>query len=191
MADSEASTDSTRHGSTPTIDDDSAAETRPTDAEDPAAGTMQVMLVAGYTIGFGVGGLIDVLVMHQILQVHHTVSGWYDPSTLEGLRTNVFADGLLGTALLLIVLAGVGLLFYAGERPAVHFSRRAFLGSLFVGWGVFNVVDDIANHRLLEAHHVVHGPNSFWWNTGFLLASLGLILLGWWLIRTAQPGESA
>ena len=50
------------------------------------------------------------------------------------------------------------------------------------------MLDDLENHRLLGAHHVVHGPDRFWWNTGFLLASAVLIGIGWYVVRS-DPDE--
>ncbi|MFL9603583.1 DUF2243 domain-containing protein, partial [Aeromonas dhakensis] len=74
------------------------------------------MILAGGVVGFGLGGLIDVIVIHHVLQWHHLISNVVDPNSLEGLRTNIFADGLLSTAMLLHVIVGLGLLFWVGNR---------------------------------------------------------------------------
>src|SRR6056297_2726959 len=67
--------------------------------------TLRALLAAG-VFGFGFSGLVDVLVLHHVLQWHHLVSGIYPMDTLAGLRTNILADGLFSLAML--VLAGIG-----------------------------------------------------------------------------------
>src|SRR6056297_1695427 len=71
-----------------------------------AADERRLGLVAAGTFGFGFSGLVDVLVLHHVLQWHHLVSGIYPMDTLAGLRTNILADGLFSLAML--VLAGIG-----------------------------------------------------------------------------------
>ncbi|MFC6726820.1 DUF2243 domain-containing protein, partial [Halobium palmae] len=56
-------------------------------------------LVGAGTFGFGLSGVVDVLLLHLVLQWHHLISNVVAPTTLAGLRTNLVADGLftLGT----------------------------------------------------------------------------------------------
>ncbi|HLL49293.1 MAG TPA: DUF2243 domain-containing protein, partial [Thermomicrobiales bacterium] len=51
---------------------------------------------AGILLGLGLGGFFDGIVLHQLLQWHHLVSNveFFSPTTVPGLRTNTFADGL-------------------------------------------------------------------------------------------------
>jgi uncharacterized membrane protein len=52
--------------------------------------------VSGLLLGLGLGGFVDGIVLHQVLQWHHMVSHVedYPMTTLEGLEVNTFADGL-------------------------------------------------------------------------------------------------
>ena len=47
-------------------------------------------------MGIGLGGFVDGIVLHQILQWHHmlTDTGDYPPTTIAGLEANTLADGL-------------------------------------------------------------------------------------------------
>lgn len=141
------------------------------------------LICSGIIMGFGIGGLIDVFVMHLILQWHHTASGIIDPNSLEGLRTNIVADGILGLILVVVVLVGILLLWRSGRRRDAEMGLTTLIGSLLVGWGLFNVVDEIINHRLLGAHHLNPGPEQLVWEMGFLAASLVLIGAGVVLIQ--------
>ena len=40
------------------------------------------------------GGFVDGIVFHQILQVHNMLSGKYPPTTLVNSEINMFWDGL-------------------------------------------------------------------------------------------------
>ncbi|HCW19238.1 MAG TPA: hypothetical protein DHL02_15075 [Achromobacter sp.] len=48
---------------------------------------------AGYLLGFGMGGFFDGILLHQILQWHHLLSG-LSAATLADLRVQVVADGV-------------------------------------------------------------------------------------------------
>ena len=47
-------------------------------------------------IGIGMGGFVDGIVLHQVLQWHHmlTDTGEHPATTVPGLEANTFADGL-------------------------------------------------------------------------------------------------
>lgn len=51
-----------------------------------------------------------------------------------------------------------------------------------MGWGIFNVVEGLIDHHILQVHHVrddLGGPLS--WDIGFLIVSALLIAAGWLL----------
>ena len=55
----------------------------------------------GILLGIGLGGFVDGIVLHQILQWHHmlTSEGDYPPTTVAGLETNTLWDGLFHASL--------------------------------------------------------------------------------------------
>jgi uncharacterized membrane protein len=63
----------------------------------------------GILLGIGLGGFVDGIVLHQILQWHHLLSdeGSYPDTTVAGLKGNTLADGLFHAATWLAVAIGV------------------------------------------------------------------------------------
>ena len=49
---------------------------------------------AGIVLGIGLGGFVDGIVLHQIVQWHHMLSNWMPPTTLETMHVNMVWDGL-------------------------------------------------------------------------------------------------
>lgn len=146
--------------------------------------------VAGLLLGIGFGGLIDGIVVHQILQWHHMTSSVTSPKTLAGLELNTLADGFfhLGTWVVLLV----GSLWTVADWRAGRLapSWRHHIGLLLLGWGLFNLVEGIVDHQVLGVHHVrddLGGPLS--WDIGFLVLAVLLIAGGWWLSRSARSPD--
>ena len=48
-------------------------------------------------------------------------------------------------------------LWAAGRRGAIPAGRH-FLGHLVLGWGLFNLLEGVVDHHLLNLHHVVDLP---------------------------------
>ena len=141
-------------------------------------------MTSGLLLGLGLGGFVDGIVLHQILQWHHLVSAEAPTDTVEGLEINTLADGFFHLATLLLVVAGTFTMLTAWQRgrPAPNWSFH--LGLVLAGWGVFNVLDGLVNHHLLGLHHIrddLGGPLS--WDIGFLVFGVALIAGGWALHR--------
>ena len=51
------------------------------------------LVIGGLCLGLGLGGFVDGIVLHQLLQWHHMVSEQRDPLTVAGLEANTVADG--------------------------------------------------------------------------------------------------
>lgn len=143
--------------------------------------------VAGVLYGLGLGGFVDGIVLHQILQWHHMVSHRedYPMTTLAGLEVNTLADGFFHLATWLLVLAAsiATLVSWRQGRIAPNWSFH--FGLLLLGWGIFNLVEGIVDHHLLEVHHVrddLGAPLS--WDLGFLASGVLLVVVGWLLHRT-------
>jgi uncharacterized membrane protein len=140
----------------------------------------------GILLGIGLGGFVDGIVLHQILQWHHmlTSEGSYPDKTVAGLETNTLWDGLFHAATWVAVLTGVWILWRrtTGWRWAI--SGRAFIGWMLVGWGLFNLVEGLINHHLLTIHHVREGASETAWDLAFLVFGALLIAGGWLLARS-------
>lgn len=168
-----------------------ALESSPTDARAaPARGPNQLR-VALFLFGLGLGGFVDGIVLHQILQWHHMISDTDQGSmnTIAGLEANTLADGLFHAFAWFVVLVAL----YSAMRTkradaiAVKPSWGVVTGWLLVGWAVFNIVEGIVDHHLLTVHHVrddVADPLA--WDLAFLGVSVVLLVIGLALVRRGR-----
>ena len=143
---------------------------------------------AGLLLGIGLGGFVDGIVLHQILQWHHllTSEGSHPASTVAGLETNRLWDGIFHASTWLAVAAGLYLLWRDTQRGDPWDGRR-LLGLMLAGWGAFNLVEGLIDHQLLGIHHVrddLGGPLG--WDLAFLALGLVQIAAGVWLSRSGE-----
>ncbi|MFC6885353.1 MULTISPECIES: DUF2243 domain-containing protein [Actinomadura] len=150
----------------------------------------------GTVLGLGMGGFVDGIMLHQVLQWHHMLSSTgsdrlglkrYSTKTVSGLEMNTVWDGFFHVFTWLCVLAGLAMLY--ARLNEVHgpvWRSRGLWGWLAVGWGVFNLVEGIIDHEILGIHHVRSGPNHIWWDLGFLAVGALLVAGGWLLQRGGE-----
>jgi uncharacterized membrane protein len=143
-----------------------------------------------FVLGLGLGGFIDGIVLHQILQWHHMLTGdnGGEPmDTVAGLETNTLVDGLFHMATWILVAAATVLLLNAWRRGELAPPWRTHVGLLLVGWGVFNLVEGLIDHQLLGIHHVRDDLGApLGWDLGFLAFGALLVAGGWALARTRR-----
>jgi uncharacterized membrane protein len=154
---------------------------------------VKVLRAPGLLLGAGLGGFVDGIVLHQVLQWHHLLTStdsdriglrYYSPDTVSGLRMNTLWDGIFHVVTWLLVLSGLALLYSrltTGRRQA--WTSGALWGWILIGWGLFNVVEGLVDHQLLGVHHVRTGPHQVWWDLAFLLLGVVLIGIGWIMRR--------
>jgi uncharacterized membrane protein len=143
--------------------------------------------VAGLLLGIGMGGFIDGIILHQILQWHNMVSNWYPPSTMEAMRFNMMWDGIFHAFVWLVTMIGILLLWHAAYQREAIPSLVSFIGQLFLGWGLFNLVEGIIDHQILAVHYVRQEPNYTVYNLTFLaIGGVLFILIGWMLIKAGK-----
>lgn len=145
---------------------------------------------AGLLLGLGLGGFVDSIVVHQLLEWHHLLSVPYPPTTGHHLRINTIADGLFHAVCLALVVVGIYLL--AGTPV----DRRHLSGLILAGWGTFNLVEGLVDHHLLNLHHVRPGPDQLAYDLGFLTIGLALVAVGTAIARGSPvsqpvPADSA
>lgn len=144
------------------------------------------VLTAGTVLGFGLGGFLDGIVLHQIIQWHNMGSAVLPPVTLEAMQTNMTWDGLFHAATWVVTFIGTWMLWAEGRTSSP--TARVLSGHLLLGWGVFNLLEGVIDHHLLEIHHVrdmpVHVPAYDW---AFLaIGGLLFALIGWLLAAPAR-----
>jgi len=167
-----------------------AIDRRPEDARPRAAGRRSIV-VPGVLLGLGLGGFVDGILLHQILQWHHMRSGdgaggGESLTTVGGLEANTIADGLFHTATWLLVVAGVFMLWDRSRANGGMRSWTELAGLLLIGWGIFNLVEGVIDHQILGIHHVRDDEGApLGWDLGFLASGAVLVAVGWLM---ARPG---
>lgn len=135
--------------------------------------------------GFGLSGVADGIVLHQVLQWHHLVSDKEPTNTVNGLENNTFADGIFHVVTVVVLVIGVVLLWRAAVSSHPRWSRYAIGGTL-VGWGAFHLVDEIVFHVALDLHHIRMVDNYLVYDLAFTVAGLILVVLGAALLRAGD-----
>jgi uncharacterized membrane protein len=142
----------------------------------------------GIVLGLGLGGFVDGIVLHQILQWHNMLSATerWSPTTIENMEANMLADGLFHAATWILVAAGLWLLWRRLREGAAG-DGAELVGWMLAGWGIFNVVEGIVDHLILGIHHVREGGSELAWDLGFLAFGVALIVGGLLLVRSREP----
>ncbi|TGD83230.1 DUF2243 domain-containing protein [Hymenobacter wooponensis] len=153
------------------------------------------LISAGLLIGAGLGGFVDGIVLHQILQWHNMLSAKMPPDNLVAAKVNMYWDGMFHAAVWVMTAIGLTVLWRVGHRRDVPWSGRTFFGALLLGWGLFNVIEGIIDHNLLGLHHVYeYTDNKLPWDLAFLALGVLQLVAGWAFVRagrsdTAVRGE--
>ncbi len=146
--------------------------------------------IAGVLLGVGLGGFADGIALHQIAQWHNMLSNVLPPDTMDAMRVNMLWDGIFHAFTWLVTVVGLFLLWSAAQRSDALPPTTSFVGSLILGWGLFNLVEGLIDHHLLALHNVreVRDPTAY--NLIFLLVGgIGLIVLGLLLRRRGGRGN--
>jgi uncharacterized membrane protein len=142
---------------------------------------------AGIFLGLGLGGFFDGIVFHQILQWHHMLSNAGYPShDIHALEINMLWDGLFHAATYAFVVTGLVILWRAAHRTHVWWSGRKLVGTVLIGFGLFNLVEGVINHHILQIHHVnetVPPQQWIYWDIGFLIWGAAMLVAGWFIAR--------
>ena len=142
------------------------------------------LVTAGTVLGIGLGGFVDGILFHQILQIHGMFSARVPKDSVVNLEINMFWDGLFHTLTWLTTALGVWLLFRLAQRREGRLSGRAFGGALALGWGLFHVVEGILDHHILNMHHVVERLGVSIYDAAFLAFGVVLLAVGGLAIRS-------
>lgn len=156
-----------------------------TSTEQPASETNRLLISAAIALGIGNAGFFDGIIFHQLLQWHHMFSSVKTDMTVAGLELNTIGDGLFHLFSWLMVAIGTVLLWRA-SKSQTYLSTRLLMGGLLLGAGLFNTIEGLIDHHILQIHHVHYGPYQSIYDFSFL--AIGLILAGWGigLLRSAQ-----
>lgn len=141
------------------------------------------LTTASVVLGIGLGGFIDGILLHQVLQWHEMLSNKISTTTVIGKSVNMFWDGVFHLFCLAVVFTGIILLWKLLFRKDVVRSGKLLCGGLLLGWGTFNLVEGIIDHQILQLHNVKEqSVNQGSWNLAFLLISALMVVAGSFII---------
>ncbi|MEU0275856.1 DUF2243 domain-containing protein [Streptomyces sp. NPDC006307] len=133
-------------------------------------------------IGAAVMAAVDEIVFHQILGWHH----FYDRSSGA---VGLLSDGLLHTAELLALVAG--LFLHADLRRRRALAPAHARAGFVLGLGAFQLFDGVVDHKLLRLHQIRYGvdvtPYDWAWNAAGVLLLLAGAALAVRAGRTTVP----
>lgn len=149
---------------------------------------------AGIFFGLGLGGFFDGIVLHQILQWHHMVtSAGYPPDSVHNLKVNTLWDGLFHASTYIFVVIALAILWRAAHRTHVVWSGKLLVGTILMGFGIFNLVEGLVDHHILKIHHVNETvPMDQWiyWDVAFLVWGAAMLIGGWALLKAGTRETS-
>ena len=143
------------------------------------------LTTASMVVGIGIGGFVDGIVLHQILQVHEMLSNKIPSTEYIGKSINMFWDGIFHFFCMIVVLAGIVLMWKLLFRKDVDRSGKLFCGGLLLGWGLFNIVEGVIDHQILKLHNVIElAANHDIANFAFLGVSVVMLIIGYALVNS-------
>jgi uncharacterized membrane protein len=154
--------------------------------------TAHFPLAGSLMMGLGLGGFVDGILFHQILQWHHmATSAGFPPTSLANLEFNTLLDGLFHAGTWVLTFAGLVLVWQGAQRGG--WSLQPFIGALLMGFGIFNLVEGVVDHFLLGLHHVNEtAPPEQWiyWDIAFLAWGAAMVATGYPLYRRRRKNRS-
>ena len=140
------------------------------------------LIIAGILLGLGQGGFFDGIVFHQLLQWHHMFTNIESSNTVAGLELNTLGDGLFHVFDWIMTIAGVITLWLAVKSDKTTLATSVLIGAFCIGAGMFNVVEGILSHHVLQIHHVKPGSHQLAWDLSFIGAGILSIIVGFLIL---------
>jgi len=92
------------------------------------------------------------------------------------------------------VVIGLFILWRTAHRRHLVWLNKLLVGTLLLGFGLFNVVEGLIDHQILGVHHVneqVPEPQRLAWDIGFLAWGAAMIAGGWFSVRSGRRETEA
>jgi uncharacterized membrane protein len=142
-------------------------------------------LLPGILLGIGMGGFLDGIVFHQIMQTHSMLSAKLPQDNIVNVKTSMVWDGLFHLFTWIATAIGLALMWKATRKKINNWAASGFWGCLLTGWGMFNFVEGLIDHYALNIHHVVERESLSIYDHLYLFSGLIFIIGGTLLIRLA------
>ncbi len=150
--------------------------------------TQRSRLIGCFVLGVSIGGFFDGILLHQILQWHHLLSGIANRTA--DLRFQVMADGVFHLAMYVLLLVGLGLLWRQRSGNS-QFAAATAMAWTFMGFGAWHLLDALLSHWLLGLHRIkMDSPNPLFWDLLWLAVfGIGPLSLGWRFLKRPPSGH--
>jgi uncharacterized membrane protein len=155
------------------------------------SGAARRLARGGFWLGFALGGFFDGIVLHQVLQWHHLLSGVAPGGTVPDLRFQIVADGLFHVAHYLFAALGLWLLWHGRTAAGAPGADRRLAALALLGFGAWHAVDAVLSHWLLGLHRIrMDTALPLLWDLLWLVP-FGLLPLaaGAWILRRPGTGR--
>ncbi|MFD2647712.1 DUF2243 domain-containing protein [Devosia albogilva] len=142
----------------------------------------------GYLLGFGLGGFFDGILLHQVLQWHHLLSGV--EQARQDIGVLILTDGLFHVLMYVVTAIGLWLLWRVRSDFAAPGADRRLLAAALIGFGLWHIVDGVLSHWVLGIHRIrmdVDNP-LFWDLLWFAVFGIVPLVVGWLLRRGGGRG---
>lgn len=148
--------------------------------------------LAAFLLGLALGGFFDGILLHQILQWHHLLSG-LEEGAFQDLSVQLLADGLFHALMYLIAMVGLVLLWKDRSELNRRGKGKLLLAYAAIGFGSWHVLDSVVSHWLLGIHRVrMDAENPLFWDLlWFLIFGVGFIIMGCLLYRRSGEGDDS
>jgi uncharacterized membrane protein len=151
----------------------------------PANPLVRRLTWGAFWLGFALGGFFDGIVLHQVLQWHHLLSGVAPTGTAADLRFQVLADGLFHVLTYLFAALGLWLIWSGRAALDGNGADRRVIAWALIGFGSWHVVDAVLSHWILQIHRIrMDVDNPLLWDLLWLIP-FGIVVLatGVWMLR--------
>lgn len=129
---------------------------------------------SGYALGFALSGFFDGILLHQVLQWHHLLSGV--EAARQDIRVLILTDGLFHLLMYVVALTGLVWLWQS-RRDLSHRDDRFVVSRALVGFGAWHVLDAVLSHWILGIHRIrMDTENPLLWDL-LWLAAFGIVPL--------------
>ena len=145
----------------------------------------------GFWLGFALGGFFDGIILHQILQWHHLLSGVAPTATVGDLGFQVLADGVFHAVHYLFAALGLWLLWRGRRGFASSGADRRLIGWALLGFGAWHVVDAVLVHWILQLHRIrMDVDNPLLWDLLWLVPfGVLFVVAGYGFLRRLPPPD--
>ncbi|WP_166240221.1 DUF2243 domain-containing protein [Paenibacillus turpanensis] len=148
-----------------------------TSAQHPTSQYLKRNLWSGLLFGFGFAAFLDETIFHQLLHWHH----FYDQSTTA---VGLVSDGWFHAFSWFATIGGLFLFADLRRRSALLLQR--WIGSVWLGAGLFQLYDGTIQHKLMRIHQIRYVDNLIVYDIVWNLVAIVMILAGGILIQRSK-----